>query len=130
MESACESSREKLCLVIQYVWDNYYHIGEERDLAFSIAMLLYAMRRYRNALDYFQHSLKLWGPDASTYYNMAMCRESLGQLGPALELIDQTLEMDAAFEPAEAMRATLLWELNAGNSAPSGSSALVHGSQA
>lgn len=107
VESASELSQQKMCSAIKQVWDNYYHIGEEHDLAFNMAMLLYGMQYYPEALEYFEHSLRLWGADPSTLYNMAMCHYSLRQLHAALECINQTLELDPTFEAAKAMRIKL-----------------------
>jgi tetratricopeptide (TPR) repeat protein len=112
IESASGPMREELCQAIQQVWDNYYHIGEERDVAFSMAMLLYGMQYYPEAIDYFHRSLDLYGPEASTFYNMAMCRYSLRQLDTALENINQTLLLDPSFEAAKAMRIRLQSEID------------------
>lgn len=111
IESASEPLRQELYRAIEQVWDNYYHLGEERDIAFYIAMLLYGMQYYPEALDYFQRSLELYGPDASTCYNMAMCRYSLRQLDAALESIDQTFLLEPSFEAAKAMRIKLQSEI-------------------
>ena len=111
VESTSESLQQELNLAIQQVWDNYYHIGEERDIAFYMAMLLYGMKDYREALEYFDHSLRLYGPDASTLYNMAMCHYSLRQLDQAIECVNQTLEINPAFDAAKTMRIKIQSEM-------------------
>jgi tetratricopeptide (TPR) repeat protein len=111
VESAPESLRQELYRAIQHVWDNYYHIGEERDIAFYMAMLLYGMKYYLEALMYFDHSLRLYDPDPSTLYNMAVCHYSLRQLEPAIECVNQTLELDPAFDAAKTMRIKIQSEL-------------------
>lgn len=107
VESAPPPLEQELYRALQQVWDNYYHIGEEHDIAFYMAMLLYGMQYYPEALEYFQRSLQLYGSDPSTFYNMAMCYYSLRELETALECINQTLELDPAFESAKAMRIKL-----------------------
>lgn len=104
VESATESLQQELHRAIGQIWDNYYYIGERRDVAFSMGMLLYGMQDYAEALEYFQHSLRLYGPDASTLYNMAVCHTSLRQLDAARDCIDQTLALDPTFEAAKGMR--------------------------
>jgi tetratricopeptide (TPR) repeat protein len=104
VESASEHLRQELHSTIQQVWETYYHIGEQRDIAFYMAMLFYGMNYYPEALEYFQHSLRLYGPDASTFYNMAMCHYTLRQLDAALECINQTLALDPTFEAAKGRR--------------------------
>lgn len=111
VESAPVLLKQELHCALQQVWDNYYHIGEEPDLAFYMAMLLYGMQYYTEALDYFQRSLRLYGSDPSTFYNMGMCHYSLRQLDAALECINQTLELDSTFEAAKAMRIKLHSEI-------------------
>jgi len=104
VEAASEPLEQELYAGLTQVWDNYYHIGEPRDIAFSMAMLLYGMQYYSEALEYFQHSLRLYGPEASTFYNMAVCHSSLRQQDAARDCIDQTLALDPTFEAAKGMR--------------------------
>jgi tetratricopeptide (TPR) repeat protein len=111
VESAPPPLKQELYCALQQVWDNYYHIGEEHDLAFYMAMLLYGMQYYPEALEHFQRSLRLYGPDPSTFYNMAMCHYNLRQLEAALEYINQTLELDSTFEAAKAARIKLRSEI-------------------
>jgi len=111
LESASEQSRQELHSAIRQVWDSYYHIGEERDLAFCMAMLLYGIEYHLEALDYFRYSLRLCGPDASTFYNMAMCHYSLRQLDETLACVKQTLALDPTFEAAKTMLIKLQSEI-------------------
>jgi tetratricopeptide (TPR) repeat protein len=112
VDSLSEPERQALSQAIQQVWDTYYPIGEKRDLAFELGMLLYSMSYYRQALDYFGHSTRLYGPDASTAYNMGVCHYGLRQLEAALACVNQALELDPAFGPARDMRIRLQWEIN------------------
>jgi hypothetical protein len=61
------------------VWEIYFPLGEEPDLADGIARLLYAMGEYRRALVYFARSIEIYGEDTGTRANMAACRRMLGQ---------------------------------------------------
>lgn len=110
--SLSEPERGALCQAIGHVWDTYYPIGEEIDLAFCLGVLLYGMSYYRQALDYFGHSSRLYGPDAGTAYHMGMCHYGLRQLEAALACVEQALELDPAFAPARDMRIRLQWEIN------------------
>jgi len=53
-------------------WANYYHLGEDYDLAFNLGLLLYEARAYVDALALFQESLRLYGDDAATLWNAGL----------------------------------------------------------
>ena len=103
VDSLSEAERQDLSEAIQQVWNTYFPIGEELDLAFFMGMLLYGMAYYPEALEYFEHSLQLYGPDTSTVYNMGMCQYNLRNLEAALAYVSQALELDPDFEPAGEM---------------------------
>ena len=106
------AERQELSKAIQQVWETYYPIGEERDLAFNMGMLLYGMEYYADALYYFQQSLMLYGPDVSTIYNMGMCYYCMGQLENALECINQALALEPTFQKFREMRVKIEGEIN------------------
>lgn len=111
VEFAPPPVKQEIYYVIGQVWDNYYHIGEERDIAFYMAMLLYGMQYYREALEYFGRSLQLWGDEPSTFYNTAVCHYNLGELDAALGYVGRTLELDPTFEAAKSMLIKLRSEI-------------------
>ena len=103
VESASESMQEAVYLAIQQVWDNYYPIGEKRNLAFALGTLLSQMQYYPQALQYFDYSLQLYGADADTLYNMGICHYHLEELEEALEQISLSLELKPEFAAAKRM---------------------------
>lgn len=111
VDSLSEPERQALYEAIQQVWDAYYPIGEKRDLAFELGMLLYGMAYYAQALEFFGHSLRLYGPDASTAYNLGMCHYGLRQLEAALAWVEQALALEPAFEAAREMRIKIQEEM-------------------
>lgn len=88
-----EGVRRELCAVVRQVWEMFLPIGEERDLAFHLGLLLATADQYPEALDLFTQSLCLYGPDAATLYNVALCHYRLDQPGPALDAVQQALEL-------------------------------------
>ncbi len=107
LEEASKAELQELYQVIQHVWDTYYPIGEKRDLAYALGMLLYNMKYYPEALEFFQHSLELYGPQQNTLYDMAKCHSALQHIEDALACLDQMLQLYPSFEPAKAMRIQL-----------------------
>ncbi|MBO1351143.1 MAG: hypothetical protein EBE86_028985 [Hormoscilla sp. GUM202] len=63
LETADEVLNQEIYGAIGQVWDSYYPIGEQQDLAFCLGLLLGQMQYYAPALQYFQQSMKLYGPD-------------------------------------------------------------------
>lgn len=104
LENLPASLEEELFWIVQNVWDTYYPIGENRDLAFYLGMLLYSMEYFPEALEYLQQSQRIYGDDPNTLYNMGMCYYRLRQLDQAMQCMTQTLELKPEFEPAKAMR--------------------------
>ncbi|MBE9004755.1 tetratricopeptide repeat protein [Fortiea sp. LEGE XX443] len=104
--------RQQLYQAIQQVWNIYYPIGEQHDLAFSLGVLLFGIQYYAEALDFFQLSINDYGLDASTLVNMSQCHYNLGQLDTALLYINQALELDQTLEMAKSMRNKIQAEID------------------
>ena len=81
---------------VDRVWDLYFPLGEELDLANAIALLLYEMDEYRRALDYFRRSEDIYGADTGTLANMATCHRLLGEDEEASALGQYTRAHDPA----------------------------------
>ncbi|NES66827.1 MAG: tetratricopeptide repeat protein, partial [Okeania sp. SIO2D1] len=111
LETASELLFPELLTAIENIWDNYYPIGEQKDLPFYLGMLLYNMGYYPEALEYLNYSCQLFGDEASTFYNMGMCHYRLRQLNEALEYINRSIELDQEFEAAKRMRIKIQSEL-------------------
>jgi len=92
--------RSRVTALIDEVWEMYFPLGEDRDLAYGMGCLLYEMDDYPRALHYFERSLDIYGPHTGTYYNMAVCHHLLNQAGQALPLLQRLLETDPGNAPA------------------------------
>jgi tetratricopeptide (TPR) repeat protein len=77
VETSSLVQRQELYQVAQQVWNAYYPIDEKQDLAYALAVLLYNLGYYAEALNYFQISLQRYGPHENTLSNMAKCRAAL-----------------------------------------------------
>lgn len=82
------------------LWENYYHLGEERDLPFNIGVVFYRLGQPRRALDFFNRSLEIYGPSSMTLYNAALCLTKLRQYRRAWARMKQALLLEPGFEPA------------------------------
>jgi tetratricopeptide (TPR) repeat protein len=85
---------ETVRTIVDKVWQNYYPIGEERDLAASMAHLLFEMGDLEGCLTYLDQSLILYGRQANTLLNMALCQQQLDNAAEAEALLREAYELD------------------------------------
>lgn len=102
-ETAKGPLKQELGCMVGQVWNSYYPLGEDRDLAFALGSLLYEIEHYPEAIIYLEHSRTLYGDEASTLYNLGMCYYNLRQLPQALHWVNMTLQLDPVYEPAHIM---------------------------
>jgi hypothetical protein len=62
LDGLSASERQGLCRAIRQRWAAYYPLSEDQDLAFELGILLSRLGYDAEALWYFQHSLRLFGP--------------------------------------------------------------------
>jgi tetratricopeptide (TPR) repeat protein len=99
-ENATPKEITNISLLLYQVWNNYYGIGEEGDLAFDIGSIFYQLSRYTDALFFFERSLEVHPPDTAVLYNMAGCYYMLRDDEQALKWIDQTFKLNPEHEGA------------------------------
>jgi hypothetical protein len=102
-----DAEKHELRDAIRQVWDFYYPIGEEEDLGFHLGVLLLEMQLYREALELFAESARLYGLEPGTAYNMGLCHYSLREMEPAARCIQQALELDPELDSARVLQIKL-----------------------
>lgn len=105
-----ESERWTLFQLIPRIWDLFYPLAEEEDLAFSLGILLCELNFFREAIRFFQLSMNIYGAGPEALGNMAICHHALGELDSALSLAQQTLDLNpqhsVALELVNALRSS------------------------
>lgn len=91
-------------------WDNYFHIGETRDVAFALGLVSFGIGRYDDAAEYLRASLALHGDDPATLFNLGMCEYELRRLDAALDAFDRALALSPELDAAREMRAAVTGE--------------------
>jgi tetratricopeptide (TPR) repeat protein len=81
-------------------WVNYYHLGEEYDLAFNLALLLYEVCAYVDAHALFEESLRLYGENGATRWNLGLCQVALGKPDEAIASFQRARALDRELPPA------------------------------
>lgn len=108
-------ARLDVIAAIERVWEMYFPLGEDLDLANKIAELLYALDDYAGALDYFERSVAIYGADTGTLYNIAACHHLLGAHDVAAAVLRQVLD----YEPDNDAARRLLTECEEASQAAS-----------
>ena len=100
LPSADTRAREELLRAVGLVWENYFHLGEERDLPFNLGVVLYRLDHAKEALQFFERSLEYYGASPLTLFNIALCLTQLHQYQQAWARVKQALAMENDYEPA------------------------------
>jgi hypothetical protein len=89
-------------------WENHYPLNHDDNvLAFYCGVVLLELRFFSEAYSMFRKSQQLFGPSATTSYNLGLCCLGLGRSRDALELMREACSLDPSFEPAKQSR----WKL-------------------
>lgn len=101
-----DRTRHEILRTERRVWDNYYHIGEEEDLAFELGVLLFALGYALEAASLFQRSLQLYGDNPSTLWNVGLCYYRLDMQEQASRFFGEARRRDPDFYPTGALQLT------------------------
>lgn len=107
LPSLTEGDWRDLHFAVRKVWERYYAIGEDLDLAFHLGVILLEIREFAEALEFFQFSGNTAGPNAATSYNIGMCHFGLSQFVQALSRMNEVLGLSEDFDSARLMRVKL-----------------------
>jgi hypothetical protein len=92
--------RNDLCRGIPRVWENYYMLDTDKDIAFEIGRFFYGIRDYTNALNFYIESTNTIGEHHVTYHNQGLCYYSRGELETSLVHFEKSMAMNSAYEKA------------------------------
>ena len=106
--SITNAQRWDLFQTLIKVWEFYYPIGEDQNLAFDIGELFYALNYYEEAITFLELSSKIYGDTITTLYNLSLCYLQLELYEPAKKYILTLLNSEPENERANA----LLHDLN------------------
>lgn len=108
LDQADEQLRLALHEMVQQVWQGYLYLGEVSDVPFCLGLVLSGLGYHAEAAAFLQRSLLQHGPDAATFYNLALCYQALGQDGEAVAMVTQALALQPDLAPAGALHAQLV----------------------
>jgi hypothetical protein len=93
-----DNEKWNLYQAIPRIWDTYYPIGEETDLALSLGLILYYLDFYDAAIVFFEKSLILYGQQAHVLFNVALCYYYTERFLESKSIVIKLLEDDSENE--------------------------------
>ncbi len=96
VESASEALKRQLRIAIARVWELYYPIGDHQDVAFVIGRFLHRLQQYREAIEAYEESRRIFSENTMTWFNVGMCHYNLRELDMAVRCLQESLAMDPA----------------------------------
>ena len=82
------------------IWDQYYHLENEKDVAFELGRLLFGLHYFEQSLEFYQLSLDLFGFHHVTHHNQGLCNSSLNKYDAAAICFKKSLELKPDYEKA------------------------------
>jgi tetratricopeptide (TPR) repeat protein len=89
--------KRELFLALTRSWENYFSIGEDRDLPFEIARILFRLGFFEQALHFYEESTRLFGEHKNTYQNMGLCFYFLRRLEESKRMFEKSLSLDPGY---------------------------------
>ena len=88
--------------VLEKVYDMWYHIGEEEDIAFELGRIAYSLNKrfYARALEWYELSVRVFGDHHITHFNIALAQHYLGQLDAAIASCEKSVSNNPGYETA------------------------------
>ncbi|MDF2538038.1 MAG: hypothetical protein K0S76_1059 [Herbinix sp.] len=99
--------KNELIAVIHNVWEHYFPIGEEGDLASCLGSLLGYLGYDNDAIKLFKNSLEFYGEDAAINYEIALCYYNLQEFEKSMEYIEKSLLLDPDFEESRNLQSLI-----------------------
>jgi tetratricopeptide (TPR) repeat protein len=106
------SVKGELVEIVRRAWAQYFHIGEEQDLAFSAGVLVFELGDYELSIELFLKSIALYGIDAGSAYNLALACNRLKRKPEALRWAEEALAAEPGHVAARKLCDELKLELS------------------
>lgn len=100
--------KDELIDIIHNVWDHYFPIGEEGDLAYCLGTILGYFGCDIDAIKLFQTSTEFYGEDAAINYEISLCYYNLQEFEKAMEYIKKSLAIDPNYEASKNLESLIV----------------------
>lgn len=99
---------DELIAVMHKVWEHYFPIGEEENLAYCLGSLLGYFGYDCDAIKLFESSIEFYGEDAAIYYEIALCYYNMQELEKAMTYLEKSLVLDSDFEESIKLKSLIV----------------------
>lgn len=89
-----DRERHNLFVSVPKIWETYFHLGEDHDLAFDLGDLLLELVYYQEAVLYFERSLDRYDSEPQILYKIAVCHCMSGAFKLAKPYLSELQEID------------------------------------
>jgi tetratricopeptide (TPR) repeat protein len=123
LNQVCQANiklRNDLCRGIPRVWENYYQLDKEKDVAFEIGRFFYGIRDFGKALRYYTISSETIGEHHVTFHNMGLCFYSLNMTADAIEHFQKSIKLNSKYVKAQTWLEKVQKEIKAKESGAEG----------
>ncbi len=79
---------------------NYYYMPKSDCILFEIAVFFHAVKRYADALHYYQQAQHYVGEQFGLFYNIALCEHHVGKIEDALANFARAIKIDSSSKEA------------------------------
>ena len=98
LRDAPASTRAELGRAAHRAWEGYYHLGEPRDAAFELALLLFTLSDAEASLAFFERSRRLYGDHPRTLWNLGLCHAVAGRADEAATHLAEAVRLDPTID--------------------------------
>ncbi len=89
-----DSMRWTLFQTVHRVWEKYFPLQEENDLAAKIGNLLLELDFPKEALTYYERSIQIYGSDDDVLFQCAVCHHCLNNTSDATTILTDLIQRD------------------------------------
>lgn len=86
---------------LKRAWAFFFKLEKDQDIPFAIGAILYNMDHFDKAIEFYQASLKYFGQDKETYFNIALVYQADEKFQLAAEALQQALSIDPHYRDAK-----------------------------
>lgn len=78
---------------MERAWRYFFKLEKSQDLPFAIGSILYHLGLNEKAIEFYNHSIELFGKDKDAYFNLTLAYQALGDYDKANEMINESIKM-------------------------------------